>query len=89
MASKRRIIITVETDSVLLVRQRKTATRVWCEKCGEFTEPATFEETMALIPSDVGAIAELIEAGKLHLIKGLNQSLLVCLLSVMRRAHKA
>lgn len=89
MAGKRRIIITVETDSVLLVRRRRNSSRAWCEQCAEFTKLASFEEALALTSSDDAAISELIETGKLHAIKDINESLLICLLSIMRQMHKA
>jgi hypothetical protein len=79
----------VETDSVLLVRQRATPRRAWCARCAEFTELASFEDALTITSSDDAALSELIKTGTLHAINDINESLLICFLSIIRQMHKA
>lgn len=83
----RKIRITVETDSVLLVRRRNSR-RAWCEKCADFTESASFEEADALASADAATLTRLVRSERLHLIKGTNESLFVCLLSILKQIAK-
>ena len=88
LAKMKKIRITVETDSVLLVRRRRTLKRVWCEKCADFTECASFQEAYALTSSDANALTELIRSDKLHLVKTPDEAVLVCFLSLLKQISR-
>ena len=89
LVSKRKIRITVDTDSVVLVRRRQNLTQAWCEKCVAFTECSSFQEACALTSSDANALAELIQSEKLHLVKTPDAAVLVCFLSILKQISKA
>lgn len=81
--SKRKIRITVETDSVLLVR-RANSSRAWCEKCADFSEYASIEVAIALASADTDTLTQLVRADRLHLTKATDESPLVCLRSILK-----
>ena len=83
MASRRKIKITIETDSILLVRWR-TSKHLWCEKCETFTRVATLEEVGHMTSYDPATLIQLIESGKLHSINAPDRASLVCFLSIQR-----
>lgn len=81
---RRRIRITVETESVLLVRRRRRGTaRAWCARCADFTEWASLEEACAVTSVDAEALAKLIQAEKVHLIDAPDEPRTVCFLSIL------
>ncbi|MBD0371778.1 MAG: hypothetical protein ICV60_13135 [Pyrinomonadaceae bacterium] len=86
---KRKITITVETHTLLSVRRRKILTRAWCQQCSDFTEFTSLEEAVALTSCDDADLNELIASEKLHTIKTLKESPLVCFLSILRHITKA
>jgi len=83
----RQITITVETDSLLVLRGCKPL-RAWCPQCGVETE---------VIPlDDIGVISNLrprevqawIEDGKFHRTLSADGVSLICLNSMLRRVRK-
>ena len=84
----KRTKITIETDSLLILRGR-TLQRAWCPQCGSEAE---------MIPLDnVGIISNLspreveawIQSEDLHYSKATDGSPLICLNSMLKRVHKA
>jgi hypothetical protein len=80
--------ITIETDSLLLVRGRK-ASPVWCPQCAAASE---------MIPLDgIGVISNLppseveiwLESEAIHHSKAADGARLICLSSMLKRVHKA
>ena len=84
MAGRRRISITVETDSVLLIRSRRKMPRGWCAKCAGYTEFMPLQEARALMSSDAATLSQLIDSESLHLSKDADQPSLVCFLSILK-----
>ena len=81
--SRRKITITIETYSLLLVRWPGLR-RLWCERCAAFTRVATLEETSRLISTDAATLIQLIESEALHSINAPDRARLVCFLSIQR-----
>ena len=84
----KRTKITIETDSLLILRGRSLR-RAWCPQCGSEAE---------MIPLDnVGIISNLspreveawIQSEDLHHSKATDGSPLICLNSMLKRVHKA
>ena len=84
----KRTKITIETDSLLILRGRSFE-RAWCPQCGSEVE---------MIPLDnVGVISNLspreveawIQSEDLHHSKATDGSPLICLNSMLKRVHKA
>ena len=79
--------ITIETDSLLVVRGRRSL-RAWCQECGAEAE---------MIPLDgVGVISNLtpveveawIQSDDLHHTKTTDGAPLICLNSMLKRVHR-
>ena len=83
--NRRRIRITVETDRFMLVRQRANVNQAWCDKCGQFRDCASIEETCALISADGATVARLLDEERLHSIRVADDLLLVCFVSILRQ----
>ena len=84
----KRTKITIETDSLLILRGRSLR-RGWCPQCGSEVE---------MIPlGNVGVISNLspreveawIQSEDLHHSKATDGSPLICLNSMLKRVHKA
>ena len=69
----RKITITVETDSVLLVRRRNSK-RVWCRKCANFSDYDSVEDANAMTSADTDILTQLLQSHRLHLINAHNES---------------
>ena len=80
---RRRIKITVETESVLVLRRRAAPCRAWCADCFATTTFAPFAEACELTASDAATVRRLLAAGRLHLIEAPDGSPLVCLRSAL------
>jgi hypothetical protein len=83
----KRTRITIETESLLVLQARKPL-RLWCPECGAEGE---------MIPlNDVGVVSNLppaevqawMQAEDLHLSQSPDGGLLICLNSMLKRAHK-
>ena len=79
---RRRIKITVETESVLVLRRRAVSCRAWCAGCFATTF-APFAEACELTASDAATVRRLLAAGRLHSIEAPDGSPLVCLRSAL------
>jgi len=80
--------ITIETDSLLVLRGRKSLW-AWCPKCGSEGEMIPLNEVGVvsnLLPQEVEAW---ILSDDLHHLKAADGALLICLNSMLKRVHKA
>jgi hypothetical protein len=84
----KRTKITIETDSLLVLRGRRSL-RAWCPQCGSEGE---------MIPlNQVGVISDLLQqeveawilSEDLHHIQANDGAHLICLNSMLKRVHKA
>jgi hypothetical protein len=80
---RRRIKITVETESVLVLRRRAASCRAWCAVCFATTAFAPLAEACELTASDAATVRRLLAAGRLHSIEASDGSPLVCLRSAL------
>lgn len=80
--NKTKVRITVETDSVLLIRRRNLI-QAWCNKCSGLTEFASLEDTSVLIAAAANTVIQLIDEQKLHSMKARDESLIVCMPSIL------
>lgn len=83
LVSKTKVRITVETDSVLFIRRRRNLVQAWCDKCCGLTEFASLEDASILIAAAANIVIQLIDEQKLHSLKAGDESLIVCLPSIL------
>lgn len=81
--NKSKLRITVETDSLLLIRRRRNLIQAWCDKCSGLTEFTSLEDASVLIAAAAHIVIQLIDEEKLHSIKARDESLIVCLPSIL------
>jgi hypothetical protein len=82
---RRRIKITVETESVLVVRRRPVLCRAWCAGCSAPSVFAPLGEVCALTLHDIATLERLSVEGPLHAVEADDGATLVCLRSALAR----
>lgn len=80
--------ITIETDSLLIVRGR-TALRAWCQQCGTETEQIPLEDVGVISNLPVREVEEWIESQDLHRSQTRDGETLICLKSLLTRVQKS
>lgn len=80
---RRRIKITVETESVLVVRRRIVLCRAWCAGCFAPSAFAPLGEVCALTLHDTAALRRMLVEGLIHAVEAGDGAMLVCLRSVL------
>lgn len=75
--------ITVETDTVIVVRQAKTAC-AWCPKCGAEVEVITLEIASITEEAATAQLQEWLSTGKLHLWQIADGPAQICLASLLQ-----
>ena len=78
--------ITIETDSVLLLRGR-SSTRARCPFCGAESEMIAPENLQVISNLDRPALEEWINSSELHRLQGEDGSALICLNSLLARVQ--
>jgi hypothetical protein len=78
--------ITIETDSLLILRGR-SSTRAWCPCCSAESEMVAIENLQVISNLDRHALEEWINSGELHRLQGEDSSALICLNSVLARVR--
>lgn len=84
----RQITITIETDSVLVLRGRRFL-RVWCPQCGSESEMIPLNEVGVISNWPSPEVEAWIQSQDLHHSKAANGKHLVCLNSMLNRARQA
>ena len=79
--------VTVETDSLLIVRDRN-ATRAWCPVCGAEAEMVVLDSLGVVTNLDRPALEEWLNSGALHRSRNANGSEQICLPSLLHRVLK-
>jgi hypothetical protein len=74
--------ITIETDSLLILRGRSTS-RTWCPLCAAEGEMIALENLGILSNLDRPAVEEWLNSGKLHRAQAADGSELICLDSLL------
>ena len=83
----KRTRITVETDSLLIVRGL-TSRRAWCDRCEAEVEIVAMKETGVMTNLDQAAIEEWLDSEDLHHLQSTDGSALICLNSLLARVQK-
>jgi hypothetical protein len=80
---KRRTEITVETDEVIIIRQRRRLLRAWCKECAQQTMMITVDQAAAITQKSSRLIYRMAEAGYIHFAETPEGFLLICLQSIV------
>ena len=75
--------ITVETDTVIVVRRASTAP-AWCPVCQAQVDAITLDKSSPAEPAAVAQIQSWLNSGKLHLWQQPNGPTQICLASLLR-----
>jgi hypothetical protein len=78
--------ITIQTDSLLLLRGRNS-TRARCPFCNAESEMVALENLQVISNLDRTALEEWINSGELHRLEGDGGSTLICLNSLLARVR--
>ena len=78
--------ITIETDSLLILRGRTTS-RAWCPLCAAEGEMIALENLGIISNLDRPALEEWLNSGKLHRAHAADGSELICLDSLLARVR--
>jgi hypothetical protein len=78
--------ITIETDSLLILRSRNSV-RAWCPRCAAEVEMIALENAGVISNLDRPALEEWLNSGNLHLSQAADGSVLICLNSLLARAQ--
>ena len=78
----RRTKITIETESLLVLRGRN-ARRAWCPACAAEVEVIALEEVGLISNLERSALEEWLNAARLHRIHAVEGAVLICLPSLL------
>ena len=78
--------ITIETDSLLILRGRNT-TRAWCPRCAAEGEMIALENTDVISNLAKAALEEWLNSEELHRVQATDGSALICLNSLLARVQ--
>lgn len=82
--TRRKIQITVESNHLLILRQRKTITKSWCEACEMQVEMLTVSDNTDLALTKWRDLVNQAEGRQVHVVRHSETGLtLVCLNSLM------
>ena len=79
--------ITIDTDSLLIVRGRASQ-RTWCSACAAEVESIAIEETTVMSNLDQGALEEWLNSEDLHRLEMADGLTRICLNSLLARVQK-
>jgi excisionase family DNA binding protein len=81
---KKRTLITIETDRVLVIRGRRPSRSraAWCAACARQVRMVTVDEAAAVAQASSRTIYQWVEARKLHFIETPEGRLFICLNSL-------
>lgn len=80
----RQTTITIETDSLLILRGRSSI-RAWCPRCAAEVEMITLDHAGVISNLDQTQLQEWLESEELHRLKAADGSSLACLPSLLAR----
>jgi hypothetical protein len=80
--------ITIETDSLLIVRGRSSV-RTWCSRCAAEVEMIALENMGVISNLERPELEEWLSSGELHRLQAADGSALTCLNSLLARVQKA
>jgi hypothetical protein len=80
--------ITIETDSLLILRGR-TAQRAWCQQCGGEVEMVSLDGVGVISNLPPPEVQTWIESEDLHRSQAPDGGTLICLNSLLKRVQKS
>jgi hypothetical protein len=83
---KKRTTITVETESLLILRNRVAGQHLWCSQCGAQAE--MIAPGISLTSSILRDVEKLLETGRLHQGESTDGVALLCLNSLLAFVRK-
>jgi hypothetical protein len=83
----KRTRITIETDSLLILRGR-ASNRAWCPQCREEVEMLALENAGVISNLDQQALEDWLNSGELHQVQTTGGQTLTCLNSLLARVQK-
>jgi hypothetical protein len=87
MSPLKKTVITIETDTLLIIR-RRSSIRAWCPGCGRESDFVSEGSVRCLPGANVNKLALGGAVEAVHRIAGENGGMLVCLDSALRRITK-
>src|SRR5258708_4212653 len=82
----KRTTITLETDSLLILRGR-SSTRAWCPRCAADVEMIAMKDAGVISNLDQAALEEWLRSEELHRSQAEDGSVLTCLSSLLARVQ--
>jgi hypothetical protein len=79
--------ITIETDSLLILRGRSSR-RAWCSRCAAEVEMIALEDTGVISNLERTELEEWLNSGELHRSQAADGAALTCLNSLLARVQK-
>ena len=79
--------ITIETDSLLILRGRSSL-RAWCPRCAAEVEMIALEDMGVISNLERPELEEWLNSGELHRLQATDGSTLTCLNSLLARVQK-
>jgi hypothetical protein len=79
--------ITIETDSLLILRGRSSR-RAWCPRCTAEVDTIALEDAGVVSNLEPAALEEWLNSGELHRLQAADGSTLTCLNSLLARVQK-
>ena len=79
--------ITIETDSLLILRGRSSL-RAWCPRCAAEVEMIALEDTGVISNLERPELDQWLNSGELHRLQATDGSSLMCLNSLLARVQK-
>lgn len=83
----KRTKITIETDSLLILRSQRCR-RVWCARCAAEADVIALEDVGVISNLQRPALEEWLNSEELHRSRATDGSTLVCLNSLLARVQK-
>ncbi len=84
----KRTKITIETDSLLILRGRNS-TRAWCTRCGAAGEMIALETAGVISNLERPALEEWLNSGELHQSQAADGSAMICMNSLLARVRNS
>ncbi|HEX8653418.1 MAG TPA: hypothetical protein VF708_21560 [Pyrinomonadaceae bacterium] len=79
---KKRTLITVETDRIIVIGQSRTNTPIWCADCARRVSFVSVDEAAKISRTTSRTIFQWVEARRLHYTETPDGRLLICLSSL-------
>jgi hypothetical protein len=84
VGARTRMLITIQTDEVTIIRRRHHARHTWCRECAGEVEVVGMEEAGVLAGMTTQALRDCAKTQGWHLSNSGDGTLLVCLASLLK-----